>query len=158
EAGAARQLKISYSFCMVGTLARLGVLASALVLAAASTSSQGHSHSPQYPSSPPPSQQQPPPPGQSHVQPPPPMAASPQPSPESVYVCTELHPPRTNGSLCFPSQERCDRKRVDAEKDGARTSDCRPVSPVSCFQLGGDPSPASEACAATPMDCDLLRL
>jgi len=122
---------------MLGRLARLGVLAAALVVAAASTTNQGHS--PQYP-----------------------YNAQPQPQPqaraEAVYVCTEVHTPRTDGSFCFPTQARCDQERGDAEKDGARTTDCRPLAPVSCFQLGNDPSPSMEACAISPSDCDLLRL
>jgi hypothetical protein len=83
---------------------------------------------------------------------------SPQRQMEPLYVCTEVHTQKTDGSFCFPSQERCDRERRDAEKDGARTTDCRPLAPVSCFQLGNDPNPSMEACAATPSDCDLLRL
>jgi len=121
---------------MVARFLRLGVLAPALVLAAASTTNQGHS--PQYPGTGP------------TPTPPPPI--------ESVYVCTEVHTPKTDGSLCFPTQARCDRERSDAEKDGARTTECRPLAPVSCFQLGNDPSPSMEACAVTPQDCDLLRL
>jgi hypothetical protein len=125
---------------MLGTLARLGVLAAALVVAAASSTNQGRS--PQYP----------------YNSPPPTTGMSPQRQMEPVYVCTEVHTQKTDGSFCFPSQERCDRERRDAEKDGARTTDCRPLAPVSCFQLGNDPNPSMEACAATPSDCDLLRL
>ena len=127
---------------MLGKLVRIGVLLTAMTLAAASTTNQGRS--PQYPSAPPP--------GYSSG------GGSPDLPPETVYACTEVRTARTEGSFCFATQERCDRERSAAEKDGARTTECRPLAPVSCFQLGSDPNPSMEACAETADDCDLLRL
>ena len=129
---------------MLAKLVRIGVLLTAMALAAASTTNQGRS--PQYPSAPPT----------------PPAIASGGDSPDlpadTVYTCTQVRTARTEGSLCFATQERCDRERAAAEKDGARTTECRPAAPVSCFQLGNDPNPSMEACAETADDCDLLRL
>jgi len=125
---------------MLGKLLRVGVLLTAMALAAASSQNQGRS--PQYP----------------YAAPPATTARSPGLPAEAVYVCTEVHTPKTDGSFCFATQERCDRERRGAEADGARTSACRPLAPVSCFQLGGDPNPSMEACAETSDDCDLLRL
>src|SRR5438045_8528772 len=107
---------------MLAKLVRIGVLLTAMALAAASTTNQGRS--PQYPSAPPT----------------PPAIASGGDSPDlpadTVYTCTQVRTARTEGSLCFATQERCDRERAAAEKDGARTTECRPAAPVSCFQLG----------------------
>jgi hypothetical protein len=128
---------------MLAKLVRIGVLLGAMALAAASTTNQGRS--PQYPSAPPP-------PGFSSG------GGSPDVPPETVYTCTEVRTGRTQGSFCFATQDRCDRERAAAEKDGARTTECRPMAPVSCFQLGNDPNPSMEACAETADDCDLLRL
>jgi hypothetical protein len=128
---------------MVGKLVRMGVLAAALALAVASTTNQGRS--PQYPAPAPP-------PGESSG------GGSPDLPPDTVYTCTEVRTARTEGSFCFATQERCDRERASAEKDGARTTECRPMAPVACFQLGNDPNPSMEACAETADDCDLLRL
>jgi hypothetical protein len=127
---------------MLGKLVRIGVLFTAMALAAASTTNQGRS--PQYPP--------PQPPGYSSG------GGSADLPPETVYACTEVRTARTEGSFCFATQERCDRERADAEKDGAHTTECRPMAPVACFQLGNDPNPSMEACAETADDCDLLRL
>ena len=76
----------------------------------------------------------------------------------STFYCTDLDGPTSHSSLCFLDPSRCDRERGGAAADGLTASACRPQTPVSCFQLGGDPSPSMAMCAATPDDCDLWRL
>jgi hypothetical protein len=77
--------------------------------------------------------------------------------PQGVWSCYALRSQQTEGSICFGSRDRCDREREAASHDGAQTSECRPLAPVSCFQLGGGTGPANEVCAATPKDCDMWR-
>jgi hypothetical protein len=74
------------------------------------------------------------------------------------YACFSMRSGDTQGSLCFGSFTRCARERQQATRDGAQTGECRMLAPVSCFQLGGDPNPSNEVCAATPQDCELWRL
>lgn len=60
-------------------------------------------------------------------------------------------------SICRATPEECEREREASAAAGLRTSVCTPVSPVACFPLWGDPSPASEWCAATYDECDYWR-
>jgi hypothetical protein len=78
--------------------------------------------------------------------------------PGPVYTCFGLRTGNTASSLCFGSHERCETERAQASRDGSSTGACRPLAPVSCFQLGGDPNPSMEVCAETAKDCDLWRL
>ena len=123
---------------MLAKLARLAILVVAGVLSVASTSTQGRS--PQYPYTSGPSY------GGA------PGGAAP------AYHCALIRSASTQGTLCVPTRDRCERERRAATHDGAETAPCQPQSPVSCFQLGGDPSPSMEMCGATPEDCDLWRL
>lgn len=78
--------------------------------------------------------------------------------PESAtYRCFALSTARASGTLCFGADARCESERAAARADGATTSECAAREPVSCFQLGGDPNPSLEMCAATPYDCELWR-
>ncbi len=81
---------------MLGKLARLGLLAAAAVLSVASAARQGQ------PQGPP--QQGPPQYGQ---------GASYAPPTEPSYFCTLLRTATTQGSLCLPTFERCERERVE---------------------------------------------
>ncbi len=74
------------------------------------------------------------------------------------WYCTALASAAARGSLCFAQPERCESERRQADADGARSAPCRPQSPVACFQLGGDPNPSMEMCAASVEDCELWRL
>src|SRR5262245_26797803 len=125
---------------MLAKLARLGFLVVAAALAAGSTTQQGRS--PQYPYRRAPS---------------PYTQGSGRVPPGAVFVCTVVNSKATIGSFCYPTQERCDRERVAIVREGAQASQCRPLAPVACFQLGGDPDPSKEACAETLKDCELLR-
>jgi hypothetical protein len=77
--------------------------------------------------------------------------------PDRAYVCTAVATLATRGSFCYPTQEACDVERASAAQAGAQAGECAPGAPVACFQLGGDPSPKNETCAATLADCELLR-
>jgi hypothetical protein len=74
------------------------------------------------------------------------------------FFCTSLESRTARGSMCFGYPDRCEEERRRAEGDGMRAAACRPQSPVACFQLGDDPNPSMEMCAASFEDCDLLRL
>jgi hypothetical protein len=78
--------------------------------------------------------------------------------PGAVFFCTDLDAPGSQGSLCFQDPGRCEEERRRAQADGAAAGACRPQTPVACFQLGGEPSPSMEVCAATAQDCELWRL
>jgi hypothetical protein len=60
-------------------------------------------------------------------------------------------------SQCRPAQDACESERGAAQGDGLATSSCAQVPEVACFQLGGDPAPASEWCAATSDDCEFWK-
>jgi hypothetical protein len=94
----------------------------------------------------------------SHAPPPRPMPQAWGPPPTDDWHCAPLETQAARGSICFATVDRCEAERHQAEADGARSGPCRPQSPVSCFQLQADPSLSMEMCAATPEDCDLLRL
>jgi hypothetical protein len=76
----------------------------------------------------------------------------------AAFFCATMESPATRGSVCFSPNERCDDESRAAQADGLAVATCVPQSPVACFQLGDDPSPSMEMCAATIEDCDLLRL
>ena len=71
--------------------------------------------------------------------------------------CFSLTTPRTTTSICGNGFGPCERQRQDAIADGDQTTECVPWQPVACFQLGGDPAPASRFCAANLEDCELWR-
>ena len=75
-----------------------------------------------------------------------------------VYYCTDLDGRPGQSSLCFMDPGRCEAERGAASKDGLQVGPCRPQTPVSCFQLGGDPDPSQSVCASSPEHCDLWRL
>jgi hypothetical protein len=71
--------------------------------------------------------------------------------------CFSLSTPQTTSSICAVGFGACERQRQGAVADGQKTTDCVPWSPVACFQLGADPSPAARFCAANLEDCELWR-
>ncbi len=71
--------------------------------------------------------------------------------------CFTLSTPQTTTSMCSVGFGACERQRNAAKADGQQASECVPWSPVACFQLGADPSPASRFCAANLEDCELWR-
>lgn len=96
-------------------------------------------------------------PSERRRQPPPPPVASPGYPTTGPSYCFTLQTPRNTTSMCRPSQEACEGERIAAIGDGLRTSDCVVWQPVACFQLGGDPSPDAQLCAANVEDCELWR-
>lgn len=74
-----------------------------------------------------------------------------------IYWCHNVRSNAGSSSLCFAQFDRCERERQVAAADGLFTTYCMQASPVACFQLGGDPSPAQEMCATTLEDCELWR-
>lgn len=73
------------------------------------------------------------------------------------YYCFTMQTPQTTTSQCAAGQPACEQLRQGAVGDGITTSACVTWSPVACFQLGGDPSPRSEMCAANVDDCEVWR-
>jgi hypothetical protein len=71
--------------------------------------------------------------------------------------CFSLSTPQTTTSICTVGFGGCERQRKAAADDGQQTTDCVPWSPVACFQLSADPSPAARFCAANLEDCELWR-
>ena len=74
-----------------------------------------------------------------------------------AYFCHTERSAASAASMCRPSREHCEAERAAAGGQGLDTSACVQVTPVSCFQLGNDPAPAAEWCAATLDDCELWR-
>lgn len=60
-------------------------------------------------------------------------------------------------SQCRPAYDACEQERQAAEADGLAVSGCAQVPQVACFQLGADPAPAAEWCAASLEDCEFWR-
>ena len=60
-------------------------------------------------------------------------------------------------SQCRPAQNACESERGAAQAEGLAVSECAQVPQVACFQLGGDPAPAAEWCAASVEDCDFWK-
>jgi len=60
-------------------------------------------------------------------------------------------------SMCRPDQNACESERAAAESGGLAVSTCAQVAQVACFQIGGDPSPQAEWCAASLDDCEFWR-
>jgi hypothetical protein len=114
---------------MSGRLLRISVLGAALLFAAASMTSRTQSS----PGGPPPT------------------------GIRGVYQCHSLASASGSATQCFASAERCQAERQAAQAEGLRVSLCAEVSPVACFQLGGDPNPSQEMCATTIEDCELWR-
>jgi hypothetical protein len=71
--------------------------------------------------------------------------------------CFTLSTPQTTTSICASGFGGCERQRQAAEADGQTTTQCVPWQRVACFQLGGDPTPASRFCAANLEDCEIWR-
>jgi hypothetical protein len=143
----------------LGSSLRLSLLALALVAAAASTDTQSQ---PQYPYSSYPGAQ---PQQQGYYSPAADGDAGPggyaTPAPTSGApgqdYCFTLSTAKTTTSICAVGFGGCERQRQGAIADGQNTSECVPWSPVACFQLGGDPSPAQRFCAANLEDCETWR-
>jgi hypothetical protein len=73
------------------------------------------------------------------------------------YYCFTLQTTQTTTSECAAGQPGCELLRQGFATDGMQTSACVAWSPVACFQLGGDPSPQNEMCAANKDDCEVWR-
>ena len=76
---------------------------------------------------------------------------------DQTYWCHQEASERFTASMCRRGPEACDLERQAAETEGLATSECVPVTPVACFQLGNDPTPPSTWCAASIEDCELWR-
>jgi hypothetical protein len=143
---------MKFASTCIGPLGRLSLLALAVVATAASADTQSQQPY-QYGSYP---QQQP-----GYYAPPAEAGAPGSPAPTSGApgqdYCFTLSTAKTTTSLCAVGFGACERQRQGAIADGQTTSDCVPWSPVACFQLGGDPSPAQRFCAANLEDCETWR-
>jgi hypothetical protein len=73
------------------------------------------------------------------------------------YWCHDEQAAGSRATMCRPDHDACEAERQAAIADGLTTTFCARTSPVACFQLGGDPAPAAEWCAATIEDCELWR-
>ena len=71
------------------------------------------------------------------------------------YYCHSEGAMKTGASMCRPDPEDCENERKAAIAEGMTASDCILVSPVACFQIGGEPDLAFEWCAGSMGDCRL---
>jgi hypothetical protein len=86
-----------------------------------------------------------------------PATAAPRRDPSGAYSCFTMRSESSTGSLCFATIDRCESERTASVADGAQSSPCRSLAPVSCFQLGGSQNPSMEMCAESQEDCELWR-
>jgi hypothetical protein len=145
------------SSSIAAALLRTSLLVLAALAAAASTDTQSQ---PQYPYGGYPAQQQPgyyAPPTDGDASPGAAAAGAPTSGAPGQDYCFTLSTAKTTTSICAVGFGGCERQRQGAITDGQTTSDCVPWSPVACFQLGGDPSPAQRFCAANLEDCEMWR-
>lgn len=78
--------------------------------------------------------------------------------PAAGWWChNEQGPTGKIASQCRPAENACDSERGSAQASGLATSECAQVPQVACFQLGGDPAPAAEWCAASLEDCEFWK-
>jgi hypothetical protein len=74
-----------------------------------------------------------------------------------MWCHNEQGPTGKIASQCRATPEACESERASAQAGGLAVSSCAQVPQVACFQLGGDPAPAAEWCAASFEDCEFWK-